>query len=136
MSRNPRRTECGVRARVWLSAVVTAVLVTGGLVVGMPAVPASAATPEERADALLAQMTPAEKITLMHGGAQCQWGACTDAIPRLGIPSLRLQDGPAGVADGAGGVTQLPAPVAAAATWDTDLMGRYGQTIGAEEWGK
>jgi beta-glucosidase len=26
--------------------------------------------------------------------------------------------------------------VAGAATWDTDLMGRYGETIGAEEWGK
>jgi beta-glucosidase len=110
-------------------AAVTALLLN--------AAPADAAdTPGQRADALLAQMTTAEKITLMHGGAQCSWGACTDAIPRLGIPSLRLQDGPAGVADGAGGVTQLPAPVAAAATWDTDLMGRYGQTIGAEEWGK
>ncbi len=40
------------------------------------------------------------------------------------------------MADGAAGVTQLPAPVAAAASWDTDLIGRYGQTIGAEEWGK
>jgi beta-glucosidase len=110
-------------------AAVTALLLN--------AAPAHAAdTPGQRADALLAQMTTAEKITLMHGGAQCSWGACTDAIPRLGIPSLRLQDGPAGVADGVGGVTQLPAPVAAAATWDTDLMGRYGQTIGAEEWGK
>jgi beta-glucosidase len=101
------------------------------------AAPAQAAdTPAQRANALLAQMTLAEKITLMHGGAQCAWGACTDAIPRLGIPALHLQDGPAGVADGAGGVTQLPAPVAGAATWDTDLMGRYGQVIGAEEWGK
>ena len=34
------------------------------------------------------------------------------------------------------GVTQLPAPVAAAASWDTALMRRYGATIGAEERGK
>ena len=118
-----------------LAAAATLLLVTVGL--AAPARAAAAAdTPEQRADALLAQMTLDEKITMMHGGAQCAWGACTDPIPRLGIPALRLQDGPAGVADGAAGVTQLPAPVAAAASWDTDLIGRYGQTIGAEEWGK
>ena len=86
--------------------------------------------------ALLAQMTLAEKITMMHQGAACDYGACVDGNTRLGIPQLRLQDGPAGVADGATGVTQLPAPVAGAATWDTDLMGEYGKVIGAEEWGK
>jgi beta-glucosidase-like glycosyl hydrolase len=124
-----------MRPRTLLSAVAAAVLTTAGATAGVP--PARAdSTPEQRAEAVLAQMTPAEKITLMHGGAQCAWGACTDAIPRLGIPALRLQDGPAGVADGAGGVTQLPAPVAGAATWDTALMTRYGETIGAEEWGK
>jgi len=117
-----------------LAAVAALLLVTAGP--AGPARAAAAATPEQRADALLAQMTLDEKITMMHGGAQCAWGACTDPIPRLGIPSLRLQDGPAGVADGAAGVTQLPAPVAGAATWDTDLMGQYGQTIGAEQWGK
>jgi hypothetical protein len=47
-------------------------------------------TPEQRADALLAQMTPTEKIAMMHAGAQCPWGACVDAIPRLGIPALKL----------------------------------------------
>ncbi|MEN3306230.1 MAG: beta-glucosidase [Micromonosporaceae bacterium] len=132
------------RLRTPLLATVAAVLVAAaGLTAG--ARPALAATgrwmnaalaPQDRADALLAAMTPAEKITMMHGGAQCPWGACVDANTRLGIPALRLQDGPAGVADGAGGVTQLPAPVAGAATWDTALMGQYGQVIGAEEWGK
>ncbi|MBM9508114.1 glycoside hydrolase family 3 C-terminal domain-containing protein [Actinacidiphila acididurans] len=112
----------------------------------LPATPAAAAparpwldaadTPAQRADALLAQMTTAEKITMMHGGAQCSWGACVDANARLGIPQLRLQDGPAGVADGAGGVTQLPAPVSAAASWDRDLAKGYGQVIGNEAWNK
>jgi beta-glucosidase len=129
------------RTPVLLAAV--ALVVAAGF--AAPAQPARAAArpwmsralaPADRADALLAQMTPAEKITMMHGGAQCPWGACVDANTRLGIPALRLQDGPAGVADGAGGVTQLPAPVAGAASWDSALMGQYGQVIGAEEWGK
>ncbi|MET9222612.1 glycoside hydrolase family 3 C-terminal domain-containing protein [Streptomyces sp. NPDC003300] len=111
----PAQSASAVDARPWMSA---------------------ADTPAQRADALLAQMTNAEKITMMHGGAQCSWGACVDANTRLGIPQLRLQDGPAGVADGAGGVTQLPAPVAAAASWDRDLAKSYGQVIGNEEWGK
>ena len=96
----------------------------------------TAASPVDRANALLARMTLAEKIAMMHQGASCDYGACVDGNTRLGIPQLRLQDGPAGVADGAAGVTQLPAPVAVAASWDTALTGQYGQVIGSEEWGK
>jgi beta-glucosidase len=96
----------------------------------------TAATPVDRANALLAQMTLAQKLTMMHQGASCVYGACVDGNTSPSIPQLRLQDGPAGVADGAVGVTQLPAPVAGAATWDTALMGQYGQVIGSEEWGK
>jgi beta-glucosidase len=95
-----------------------------------------ALTPTDRANALLAQLTEAEKLTMMHQGAACSWGACVDGIARLGIPQQRLQDGPAGVADGAIGVTQLPAPVAGAATWDPALMQQYGQVIGSEAWNK
>ncbi|SDM75884.1 glycoside hydrolase family 3 C-terminal domain-containing protein [Actinacidiphila guanduensis] len=128
------------------SVVAVAVAALAALTTGaLPAQHAAAAskpwmnaadTPAQRADALLAQMTTAEKITMMHGGAQCSWGACVDANTRLGIPQLRLQDGPAGVADGAGGVTQPPAPVAAAASWDRDLAKSYGQVIGNEAWNK
>jgi beta-glucosidase len=128
-------------------SLLVALAVIGMLigVLGVATVPAQATArpwknaalpPVDRANALLAQMTLAEKITMMHQGASCDYGACVDGNTRLGIPQLRLQDGPAGVADGATGVTQLPAPVAGAATWDTDLMGEYGKVIGAEEWGK
>ncbi|HEY1005133.1 MAG TPA: glycoside hydrolase family 3 C-terminal domain-containing protein, partial [Streptosporangiaceae bacterium] len=41
-----------------------------------------------------------------------------------------------GVADGLTGVTELPAGVALAATWDPSLAGQYGRVIGAEEYGK
>ncbi|MDN3353801.1 glycoside hydrolase family 3 C-terminal domain-containing protein [Actinomadura sp. DC4] len=129
--------------RPLLVALAVIGMLTGAL--GVAIVPAEAAArpwknaalaPVDRANALLAQMTLAEKITMMHQGASCDYGACVDGNTRLGIPQLRLQDGPAGVADGATGVTQLPAPVAGAATWDADLMGEYGKVVGAEEWGK
>ena len=92
-------------------------------------------TPEQRAAELLAAMTLAEKLTMMHGGASCGYAGCVDANSRLGIPAINLLDGPAGGADGITGVTSMPAPVSAAATWDTGLMRQYGATIGAEEWG-
>ncbi|MGH3169431.1 MAG: glycoside hydrolase family 3 C-terminal domain-containing protein, partial [Trebonia sp.] len=60
----------------------------------------------------------------------------TPAIPSLCIPAVGLEDGPAGVADGMTGVTQLPAGVALAATWDPGLARQYGTVIGAEEAGK
>ncbi len=125
-----------------LSVALAVALVAGVSVAVMPARAAAqpwmntALSPVDRANALLAQMTLAQKLTMMHQGASCDWGACVDGNASLGIPQQRLQDGPAGVADGAAGVTQLPAPVAGAATWDTALMGQYGQVIGSEEWGK
>ncbi len=125
-----------------LAAAFVSVLAAGLALTARPAHAAAwpwqdaSQTPQQRADELLAAMTTDEKLTMMHGGAACQWGACVDANTRLGIPQLRLQDGPAGVADGAGGVTQLPAPVAGAATWDTALMNQYGQVIGEEAWNK
>ncbi|GAA3239053.1 glycoside hydrolase family 3 C-terminal domain-containing protein [Actinocorallia longicatena] len=92
--------------------------------------------PEARAAALLAAMTLPEKLTMLHGGAECGYVGCVDGNARLGIPPLHLQDGPAGVGQGLTGVTQLAAPVAAAATWDTGLMRDYGRVLGAEQWGK
>jgi beta-glucosidase len=96
----------------------------------------TALAPVDRANLLLAAMTQPEKLTMLHGGGSCGYAGCVPANTRLGIPALHLQDGPAGVGDGAGAVTQLAAPVAGAATWDTALMKQYGSTLGAEQWGK
>src|ERR1700680_1741627 len=126
-----------MRKHALLSVTVAVALVAGVSVAVAPARAAAqpwmstALSPVDRANALLAQMTLAQKLTMMHQGASCDWGACVDGNASLGIPQQRLQDGPAGVADGAAGVTQLPAPVAGAATWDTALMGQYGQVIGS-----
>jgi beta-glucosidase len=84
---------------------------------------------------VLAQMSQDQKISLLHGTGGGYVGN-TPAIPALCIPALGLEDGPAGVGENLGGVTQLPAPVAAAATWDADAETQYGQLVGGEEAGK
>ena len=82
-------------------------------------------TGDARVDALLAQMTLAEKLTLIHDSRedpavyQGQAGYIA-GIPRLGIPGLRLADGPPGV------LTRHPsaaetATMGVAATFDLDL---------------
>lgn len=51
-------------------------------------------------------------------------------VDRLGIPGVRLTDGPRGVAAGEG--TSFPVPIARAATWDTALEQCIGEAIGLE----
>jgi beta-glucosidase len=139
-----------------LAAVGTAALVTAAL---QPAVAGtgspspvcpwvrSTAPIASRVAMLLGRMTLADKISMVHGvtspaqsvGLQPGAPAYVGEVPgiaRLCIPALKLEDGPAGVGDNMAGVTQLPAPVAAAASWDRALMGQYGAVIGAEQWGK
>ncbi|HEX3491205.1 MAG TPA: glycoside hydrolase family 3 C-terminal domain-containing protein [Streptosporangiaceae bacterium] len=103
---------------------------------GLPLEPMAVA--RRQAEAMAARMTLSQDLTLMHGVAQTPDGTvgATAAIPSLGIPAVNQQDGPAGVGDGVGGVTQLPAPVDLAASWDPGLAGCYGKVIGTEERGK
>ena len=85
---------------------------------------------------VVAAMTLDEKIQLLHGAGGTVYAGYVPAIPRLCIPALKLHDGPGGVADGLTGVTQLPAPIAVAASWDTAAARAYGAVVGGEEWGK
>ena len=142
-------------ARVWRVLSRKSRLLTAGLAVVLLAVPATAAAsqasaPEtgaascpwvtshapvsQRVAQLMSQMTLADEITMVEGhGTSNPYVFYTPAIPALCIPAVGLEDGPAGVADGLTGVTELPAGVALAATWDPSLAGQYGRVIGAEE---
>ncbi|HUL17171.1 MAG TPA: glycoside hydrolase family 3 C-terminal domain-containing protein [Terriglobales bacterium] len=82
---------------------------------------------EKRVDALLAKMTLEEKIGLI-GGTKTFY---IKAIPRLGLPALRMSDGPLGVHD-YGPTTAYAAPIALAASWDTDLARRVGVSMGRD----
>lgn len=99
------------------------------------------ALPEERRlDDLLGRLSLEEKVALCH--ADTYW--TNPGVPRLGIPGLVVSDGPHGVHEerlshgwaSAGRsddfVTDLPAGVALAATWNPALAESYGKVLGAE----
>ncbi len=82
---------------------------------------------EKRVDLLLSQMTVDEKIEML-GGINDFY---TRPIPRLGIPSLKMSDGPIGVHD-YGLTTAYPAGIALAASWDMELAQRFGTSMGKD----
>jgi beta-glucosidase len=91
----------------------------------------------QRVSMLLGQMTLANKITVVEGqGTSEPYVFYMAAQPALCIPAMGLEDGPNGVGDGLTGVTQLPAGVSLAATFDPALARQYGAVIGAESRGK
>lgn len=116
---------------------------TGASAVAQPAATSSCpwvtstAPISQRVAQLMGQMSQSQKISMVEGhGTSNPYVFYTPAISSLCIPAFGLEDGPAGVADGLTGVTQLPAGVTLAASWDPSLAQQYGQVIGAEEFGK
>jgi beta-glucosidase len=106
-----------------------------------PSPPPPTATPDVRADYLISQMTLAEKVQLVHGGAPLDWTARTlprggggwiPGITRLSIPDLYFADGSVGIGNAVGPATALPSSIASAASWDLNEAAKYGQVIGAE----
>ena len=88
----------------------------------------------QRVSMLMAQMTLADKINMVTGaGFSEPYVFYISAIPRLCIPAIGEEDGPVGVGDGLTGVTQMPAAVSLAATFDPSLANQYGQVVGSEE---
>jgi beta-glucosidase len=82
-------------------------------------------------------MTLNEKVDMVTGELCNQYGFYNRAIPRVGIPALTMADGPAGVrinnrAVNGGRATELPAPIALAATWDVTLASTYADIGGSE----
>jgi beta-glucosidase len=87
----------------------------------------------DRVATLVAELTLDEKAALTAGVDM--WH--TAAVPRLGIPAVRLTDGPngaRGTETGASGPTSTCVPCGSAlgATWDPDLVARVGGVVGAE----
>lgn len=81
---------------------------------------------------ILAQMTLEEKVSLLAGADL--W--YTIPVERLGVPAIKVTDGPVGArgASGSSGPRSacFPAGVALAATWNPELVQRVGEALADE----
>lgn len=120
----------------------TAIIVSALLSINAASV--AAQTADTKISSLISQMTLDEKISFLHGTVQGfdmanqhdpENKAAVGFIPglsRLGIPALRLTDGPAGARHPMHMATAMPSPVALAATFKPELAREYGNVIGVE----
>ena len=129
-------------AGLLLFAVAAGLTSCGGTSTSHPH-PPPPTTPDAKADALLAQMTQAEKLQMVQGGVTVPDGNYNYTVPRgaggwvpgntrLNIPALYLADGSVGAGNAIGQATALPSSMASAATWDLNEATKYGNVIGTE----
>jgi beta-glucosidase len=90
---------------------------------------------ERRVQGLLEKLELEEKLQLLggkpgRGGAQAN--SATFPIERIGLPELRMADGPMGVHWWCDASTAYPALIAAAASFDTALWYRLGSALGRD----
>ncbi|MGA7624195.1 MAG: glycoside hydrolase family 3 C-terminal domain-containing protein [Candidatus Acidiferrales bacterium] len=95
---------------------------------------------DERVHDLLDRMTLDEKVSMLSGAVWME----TVAIPRLGIPAIKMADGPMGIRSWHGpsaitsseehhfNSTAFPAGIAVAATWDPAIAQAVGQALAQE----
>lgn len=88
---------------------------------------------EDRLNAFVDALTVEEKIALLAG--QDSW--TTTPIPRLGIPSIKVSDGPNGARGGGafvGGVSAaaFPAAISLSSSWNVELVGEIGAALAGE----
>jgi len=98
------------------------------------------ATAEAKATALLDQMTDDEKFTLTVGLiTESKYVGHTSGIPRLGIPDINNNDGPAGFRtqiDQGTSTTAFPSALSLASSWDPNLNYEWASTDAKEFRGK
>jgi len=88
-----------------------------------------AAPLETRARDLLSRLTLDEKVSLMAGAESFT----LEGVERLGVPRVRVADGPTGVRSNEGEpATVFPVGVAMAATWNPELVREVAAAIGRE----
>ena len=88
---------------------------------------------EAKIEQLVQELTLEEKVSLLAGASM--W--YTTPVERLGIPSIKVTDGPNGARGGGsfvGGITLacFPVGISLASTWNPELVEEVGQVIGQE----
>ncbi len=95
---------------------------------------------DRKIDSLISQMTLEEKVGMLHGNSMF----ATGAVERLGIPELKIADGPLGVREEisrnswapAGWdndfATYYPAGSGLSATWNPEMAHLFGNSVGQE----
>lgn len=83
---------------------------------------------EQRARDLVSRMTLKEKIDYISGYTSFS----LRAIPRLGIPEIKLADGPQGIRNHSPKSTLYPSGILSAATWNRDLLYKLGRSLGQD----
>jgi beta-glucosidase len=94
----------------------------GALIAQQPTVAAT----ELKVQNLLTQMTLDQKLKLVGGN-----GMFTYAIPEIGLPAIKMSDGPSGVRSW-GPSNAYPVGMALAATWDPAIANREGVALGQD----
>lgn len=82
---------------------------------------------ERQIDAMMARLTLEQKIELL-GGVSTWY---THPEPSIGLTSMRMSDGPAGLRSGIPAIA-YPAPAALTASWDPDLAREMGASLGRD----
>jgi beta-glucosidase len=117
--------------RTTIFCLLTSVIAFSGnaplLPQGRPGTLTENAAIEARVDAMLAKLTPAQKLEMLGG----QDGFYIHAEPSIGLPSLRMADGPVGVRN-VGPSTAYPAGIGLAATFDAELAYAEGTALGRD----
>ena len=95
---------------------------------------------DAKIDSLVNQMTLEEKVGMLHGTSMFT----TAGIPRLGVPELKMADGPLGVREEISRdswaplgldddyATYYPAGAGLSATWNPEMAYLFGSSVGAE----
>lgn len=110
-----------MKMRIWSVGLC---LLTGSMIVS-----AQTITPqvELRAKEIVSRMTLEEKIEYISGHTSFS----LRSVPRLGLPEVKLADGPQGIRNNTKS-TLYPSGILSAATWNRDLVYKLGQGLGQD----